>query len=188
MAETHASPDDALAFTALLYASGELEGKDLIDFEARLEHDQVAREALAHAVKLSLSLTHMPQSPSPAYRAQVLRRLQPALQRRRLERPWLWAATGAVAAVFLLAVLARTTLTSPETPSLAEPVVTATNDTPTDSMTETANVWAELNGAEHLSRAHDEEIRRKSRLQDRTSVVRFDGGKFRSPPNRTLKR
>src|SRR5687767_5772730 len=68
---------DRLMLQALLYAGGELDGADAEAFECRLADDQQAREALAHAVKLSLTLDRsLPAAPEPSYRERVRERLR----------------------------------------------------------------------------------------------------------------
>jgi len=103
--------DAALAFQALLYATGELDGPKAAQFETRLGEDQAARQALCHAVQLA----HSPAAldalrPDPAYRDRVRQRvLNPQSGWRRLLRkraypghPVAWAGLGAAAAVLIM--------------------------------------------------------------------------------------
>jgi len=160
--------EGALAFQALLYASGELEGEPATAFEARLAEDQSAREALAQAVQLSLALAgHAAPDPDPAYREAVRRRLRPrgAWQRiwsKRFYRghPALWGLLGAAAASVAFIMFA---------PAPAPPSAAFVEQAPAAPTTEMANVWAELHNSDHLTRAHGEEARRKLRAEDRRS-------------------
>jgi len=111
-----ASDGTALAYQALLYASGEMDGPELAAFEARLGEEQAAREALLQAVQLSLGQAG-PASlrPDPAYRERVRARVQPAggirgwLARLRwyTGHPLAWGGLGALAAVLIMLGVAQ---------------------------------------------------------------------------------
>jgi hypothetical protein len=101
----------ALAFQALLYASGEMDGPEAAHFEARLGEDQAAREALCQAMQLACP----PDGsgclrPDPAYREQVRRRIEPRrsfwgwLTRKRSYHghPAAWTGLGAVAGLLIV--------------------------------------------------------------------------------------
>jgi hypothetical protein len=173
-------PTDAnLAF---LYASGELDVAEKVDFERRLAEEQPLREALCRAVELMRTLEGLaPLVPAPAYRQRVRQRLGSSgalwrwLGQRRAYRghPALWSGLGAAAA--LLAVLALPPDWMPKerpTPS-AEPVAkeqspahepeTPREGPPALSTIEVAETWASLPNSEHLSRALEEENRRRDR-------------------------
>jgi hypothetical protein len=187
MADDRGSKDaDGLAWLALLYAGGELDPGEAALFEQRLAGDQQAREALAQATPLALP-PGQPLTPDPAYRQRVHRRLRrrprPAglqcsmswLVRRRSYpgHPVLWTSAGAAAAALL------TTLTfllgMPGTPPVAvgprpEAAASGENEAPAGppAQADVANAWARLHTTEHVARAHDEEMRRKSRNDQRT--------------------
>jgi hypothetical protein len=73
-----------LAFQALLFASGEMEGAEAAAFEARLGEDQAAREALCQAVQLANPRAGLGVlRPDPSYRDRVRKRVQ--------RRPTLWS-------------------------------------------------------------------------------------------------
>jgi hypothetical protein len=102
---------DDLSFQALLYASGELEGEELAAFEEKLSLDQSARDALAQAVELSLTMEgKADQGPEPEVRARIRQRLR---QRRRkrladgfatgfIGQPAFWSLIGALVTLMLL--------------------------------------------------------------------------------------
>ena len=106
--------DDELAYTALLYASGELEGDDAVAFEQRLAEDQTARDALCQAVEYTtLASGQTPTAPDPAYRDRVRQRLRH--RRRQIQNEArhhsafgpavLWIVLGATAAILVMIVL-----------------------------------------------------------------------------------
>ncbi|MGE3806005.1 MAG: hypothetical protein AB7K24_15135 [Gemmataceae bacterium] len=117
MHDTFPNPEAVLAFQALLYASGELEGAEARAFEQRLAADQAAREALGQAVQLTSSLAGEEVRPDPSWRAKAQARLQPRprlygkltdmLAARRTYRghPFLWTLSGAAAAMLCMAIL-----------------------------------------------------------------------------------
>jgi anti-sigma-K factor RskA len=174
---------EALALQALLYAGGELDATETAAFERRLGEDQAAREALVQAVQMRLALRGQgPLLPDPAYRRRVRSRLLPrrppwsGLLDRRSYRghPALWCGLGAAAAVLLLALaavpgrLAESWQAS--APPAGEPraVPGMADAAPRDSAVEVANLWADLNSSDHLVKAHDEEMRRRGRAEDRS--------------------
>lgn len=105
---------DELAYQAMLYASGELDGAQETAFEQLLAEDQAAREALWQAVQNTLLLEGQAAAgPDPAYRARVRQRLR---QRRRLIRsapggafghPAFWVAIGAAVAVLIMVLISH---------------------------------------------------------------------------------
>jgi hypothetical protein len=167
-------PESDLSLLALLYASGELEGAEAEAFEARLATDQPAREALVQAVELNATARGLASTPDPSWRDAAMRRLQPRpslwqrLAGKRVYRghPIVWTLGGAIAASVALVLFNPTT-----------PAPTAKAEMPAPSLppAEVANAWAELNGSEHLARVHDEQTRRKSRLDERVRMARSDG-------------
>jgi hypothetical protein len=154
-----------LAVLALLYASDGLAEADAAAFERRLAEDQAAREALAQAVPLALALRGQTASrPDPTYRAQVRRRLW---RRPYRGHPVFWVGLGAAAAVLVMLGLG----TVPRLPPLPPPTPPDSSARPASHETETASVmadvWAELQTPEHLLKAHDEEMRRRGRAEER---------------------
>jgi hypothetical protein len=160
-------PCQPLAFQALLYASGVLAEADAAAFERRLAEDQDCREALAQAVPLALALRGQAVSPpNPAYRTRVRQRLVP---RRFRGHPAFWAGLGAAAAVLVmlgLGTVSRLPPLPPPVPPDSSPVARPANRE-TDAASVTAEVWAELQNPNHLLKAHDEEMRRRGRAEER---------------------
>jgi hypothetical protein len=169
------TPGDALAVQAFLYANGDLDGPAQAAFEDRLAVDQATRDALAQAVPLlSVLGGKLPPRPDPAYRQRVRDRLQGGWWRwltgRRTYRghPLLWTALGAAASLLLVLGWWRLTPAAvaapgpvalqptPETGTVAEPEYLVTT-------IEVAETWADLDHLEHLTKARDEEMRRKIR-------------------------
>ncbi len=174
---------DALRFQAWRYASGALPPAEAATFERRLGDEQAARDALCQAVQITALLNgHKPPQPQGSYRTRVWQRLgrRPAVGRGLFQRqiyrghPALWSALGAAAAVLLIVGFGRLAWTEP----LPVPPVAASPSTPTSLptsggeesrslvMVEVAQVWAELHSTAHLTRAHDEEARRKLRVEE----------------------
>jgi hypothetical protein len=129
-----------LAFQALLYASGEMEVADTADFEARLEADQTARDALCQAVQMTYPQAALGTlKPNPAYRDRVRQRLQPRngfwrwFTGRRFYHghPLVWSILGAAAALVVMLSLPQggsgeprdsgTALHQPENPTKEQP-------------------------------------------------------------------
>jgi anti-sigma factor RsiW len=156
-----------LAIQALLYASGGLAEADATAFEQRLAEDQAAREALAQAVPLALALRGQAvASPNPVYRARVRLRLLPRPSRL---HPAVWTGLGAAAAVLVmlgLGTVSRLPPRPPPVPPDASPLARPANRE-ADTAIVTAEVWAELQNPEHLLKAHDEEMRRRGRAEER---------------------
>jgi hypothetical protein len=183
---------DGLAWLALLYAGGELTEAEADQFEQRLAGDQQAREALAQAAPLALP-PGQPLAPDPAYRQRVHRRLRrrsrPAglqcsmswlVQRRSYPgHPILWSTAGAAAAAllttltFLLGMPTSAPVTAGHRPAPAAPGGEAPAEEAAQA--DVANAWARLHTTDHVARAHDEEMRRKSRIDPRTRPAsKFD--------------
>lgn len=190
MPEAPARPDPlALQATALRYAAGELPPAAAAVFEARLAADQDARDALAEAVRLSAAaLGQEPPAPDRTFRRMIRERLRPVsawwagwLTRRAYRgHPLTWAGLGAgtvaAAAVVGLHLAGRERTTSltaaaprppeprvvprPEVAPEPRPVVAAD-----DTALKEAEIWAELSTPEHIEKAHDEELRRRQRIQ-----------------------
>ena len=153
---------DELALQALLYASGELEGEELAVFEHRLGQEQAARDALAQAVELTLTMSGEPAGPDPALRQRIRHRLR---QRRRhrnslsqsatfLGHPALWSAIGALVAVLVIVIIGQMAALSlnPDPPNPpAQPVLTI----------DEAIIWSDLHDGDHLNQVRDEEQKRK---------------------------
>lgn len=177
------APPPDLALEALLYASGELEGAEAVAFEERLGADQAAREALCQAVHLSQTVGRQPApGPDRSGRERVRQRLrQPSrwewLLHRRTYRghPALWVAVGAAAAVLLvigLAQLPPNLMARPHPPlpppREGEPVVPTPLAEPAHlASTEVPAAWTTLPMTERLSKARDEEMRRRLRNEER---------------------
>ncbi|MCU0703876.1 MAG: hypothetical protein MUF18_07845 [Fimbriiglobus sp.] len=113
MLDTPRTPIDAeLSLAALRYAAGEMPPPEAEQFEARLGDDQVAREALAEAVRLSAAASGLPvPTPDHQIRAGAIDQLFPTWasrlfpSRRYRGHPLAWAGLGGgVAAVVALAV------------------------------------------------------------------------------------
>ena len=177
---SEASPTDAnLAF---LYASGEMDAAEMLQFERRLAGEQPLREALCRAVELMQTLEGLaPLTPSPTYRRRVHQRLCASgtwwrwLGQRRTYRghPAMWSCLGAAAA--LLAVLAmaphwmaKVRPAPPEEPMTKAESPIREADTPREvpaapSTIEVAETWASLPNSEHLAHAVEEENRRRDR-------------------------
>lgn len=203
MRETN-GPNDGLALQAFLYASGELDADEAAAFEQRLSDDQSAREALTQAVQLTRAPSGLvPLRPTPAYRAAVLRRLRPQpfdwLLRRRSYRghPGVWTGIGAAAAVLLTLHLYPTPTVSPAPePETAVRTVAPSpppNPLPVDVEPElmeadVAEVWAELNNTDHIARAHEEEMRRRTRVEERSRMMRGEDHRSRVLHNTSSRR
>jgi hypothetical protein len=183
MADDRGSKDDGLAWLALLYAGGELDPAEAALFEQRLAGDQQAREALAQAALLAMP-PGQPLAPDPAYRQRVHRRLRRRPWSRLVQRrsypghPLLWSGAGAAAAAllttltFLLGMPAASPMADGHRPAPAEP---READGEPPAQADVANVWARLHTTDHVARAHDEEMRRKSRTDQRTRpATKFD--------------
>jgi hypothetical protein len=200
------APGEPLAIEALLYAGGELESDEAGRFEARLGEDQAAREALCQAVQFlhTCSGFAAPQ-PNPTYRDQVRRRFYPRpgilpwLTRRRAYRghPALWSGLGA-AVVLLLFGLTRGLTTQPPAagnppvarqagPAEPPPQPAGANPSaekrpaPPAASTEEARLWAQLHNSKHLTRARDEEVRRKTRAATLPRPAKTEERKPRVP-------
>jgi hypothetical protein len=164
---------DGLAWLALLYAGGELEEAEAAQFEQRLAGDQQAREALAQAVLLAMP-PGQPLTPDPAYRDRVRRRLcrrrawSWLVQRRSYPgHPLLWSSVGAAAASLLLIV--SFALWMPASgPVASRPQPEPAPGVPEPVKAEVASAWAEMHTTDHVAKAHEEEMRRKTRNEQRT--------------------
>lgn len=185
--EPTSEPADLQAF---LYASGELDPTEAAAFEARLGSDQAAREALCQAVQLTQTLAHQaPLLPDPSYRGEVRLRL-----RRRNRWGWLiaprtyrghpalWSAAGAVAAVLLVMALSQLPaglvtgnnqpLPPPRPPETQMEPATVIEPSQVAATDDVAARWADLHSIHHVTRAHDEEMRRRQRLDERNKLTK----------------
>jgi hypothetical protein len=120
LAPCAATPD--LTYTALSYALGVLSSHDAALFEARLEHDAAAREALAQSVELAATSSPLNSTrPDPLTKAALSERHFPTLLSRLLPRrayrghPALWATLGGVLVTMVFVLLG--------TPFQADPAV-----------------------------------------------------------------
>lgn len=187
----------ALEATALRYAARTLTPDEATAFESRLAGDQLAREALAEAVRLSAAALGQ-ESPSPdrSFRSLVRDRLRPGWLARRVYRghPFAWAAAGAtaVAAAALIAVqlsdappapAENATATLPhEAPPVALFPAPAKHDEPLaadhpiadEDMRRTAEIWAELSTPDHVEKSHDDEAKLQERLKNLRPNSAFD--------------
>ncbi len=177
---SEAGPTDAnLAF---LYVSGEMNATETVDFERRLSEEQPLREALGRAVELMRVLEGLsPAMPSPAYRPRVRERLRTTdsswrwMGPRRTYRghPALWSGLGAAAAVLAILAIAPHWMAKQRPAAPVEPVAKEQSplresESPREisaalSTIEMAETWASLPNNEHLSRAVEEENRRRDR-------------------------
>ncbi len=202
--------DGDLALLAFLYASGGLPGEAGDAFERLLARDQAARDALTRAVPIALA--EGPPRPDPAYRDRVRARLNPTGWRRLIGprtyrgHPLLWGALGAAAAALLMLALGRTGPGDP--PALGERVVVVAVPVPigpapaADSPLTlpsppadggegrvrgapraVADLWADLNNHDHLSRALADEQRRRDRIEGR--LTRAEERRVRKPGQAT---
>ena len=186
-----ASGDGQLAWQALLYAGGELEGAEEAAFELRLAGDQALREALCQATRMLGALeSRAPLSPSPGYRQAVRAELRPSMslwQRLKAPQaypghPFLWGLAGAAASLLIMVGLGRLSeMSSNKPPSPVQPGAIqsgATHLTKPESqyasLAETADIWAAMHPSDHLSKAHDEEARRRSRGLDKPRFGRSE--------------
>jgi len=86
----------ATDWLAFQYAAGELRGRELTDFETRLESDENAQQALSQVVKLSLAI-------SAARRAEITTAPRSDVRfARQSRRRWLGLAAGLAAAAAVL--------------------------------------------------------------------------------------
>lgn len=104
-------PTDELPLTALRYAAGELPPAEAVAFEARLAHDQAAREALGEAIRLSAAALDRPApAPDPLGREVVRDALRPTVlswlfpRRPYRGHPLAWAVLGGAVAAGLTAL------------------------------------------------------------------------------------
>jgi hypothetical protein len=192
--------DESVPLQAFLYANGELDSAEASAFERRLGEDQSAREALCQAVQLSRTLNRLAAArPNPAYRERVRERLRRRScwnwlfgQRTYRGHPAIWSAVGAAAAVLLvigLAQLPAALITQPH-PPLPEPrkaihkeevVPAPVVEVPQLATSEdVASRWADLHDTSRVTRAHEEEMRRKHRSDDRFKPTK--PGEHRSRP------
>jgi anti-sigma-K factor RskA len=190
--------DENLSWLALLYASGELDEAQAAVFEKRLGNDQQAREALTVAVQLA----QMPVAgeialPNPSYRERVRRQLgsRPSLWGRFCGRrsyrghPLLWGLAGAAAAVLLTVAMGQSApwLRNERAPELtATPPAAEETDAGSSrvaSSLEAASIWAEISQSDHLLKAHDEETRRRIRVDELHRFLRSDARRTRAPMN-----
>jgi hypothetical protein len=182
-------PGDLVALQALLYAQGELDPAETTAFEQRLGEDQPAREALCLAVQLTSTTAQQGLVPDPSYREHVRRRLRQRqrwswLLSRRVYRghPAVWIAVGAAAAAVLVMALAQLPVglltrahdplpepTAPREEAVPAPAVEQPQLAATEHI---ATIWADLHSTKHVTKAHDEEMRRKQRLEERNRATR----------------
>jgi hypothetical protein len=170
MSETNPNHgDDRLL--ALRYAAGQLDARDVADFESRLADDQSARDALCAAVRLRLATAGQPALlPDPRYRGRVRRRLRAGAWPKsgaftsRIPRS-LFTLAGAAAAALLLLTL-RPVLQPAGDPVSRQPDLAKEMPAPPAGGDDQAAGLPDLLGGEHLARAVDEEIRRKNRADD----------------------
>lgn len=174
--------DENLAASAFLYVSGELDEADAADFERRLADDQTARDALCRAVELNDELQGvLAFKPRASVRERVRARLLPrrGLWSRLTGRqthdghPIAWCLVGAAAAIMVMSVSQPII-----TPTIADrtPAPVASRPAPPVQQEDVAFdvdaavravVWSELHDGGHVSRAHDDEHRRRERMDER---------------------
>jgi anti-sigma-K factor RskA len=185
------SVDGQLAWQALLYAGGELEGAEEEAFEVRLAGDQALREALCQATQMLGALeSRAPLSPRPDYRQAVRAELRPSMSFwQRLKSPQaypghpiVWGIAGAAASLLLMVGLGRLSeISSNKPPCPVRPGAIQSGGTHLTkpesqyaSLAETADIWAAMHPSDHLSKAHDEEARRRSRGLDKPRFGRSE--------------
>lgn len=186
---------DELALEAFLFAAGDLEDGRAASFLQRLADEQPAREALSQVVHAAGSLAGgVPVVPDPAYRAAVRDRLRPSpavaaspAPRLRRGHPFLWLAAGAAAMYLLMDSLAWQPGPRPLPPVSAPAQRSAPAPGPFLAAVEqdgpaAATLWADLHTPDRLARVHDEEERRKSRIEDLHRVLNGDGTHFAPMP------
>ncbi|MFL5243611.1 MAG: hypothetical protein ACJ8FY_16010 [Gemmataceae bacterium] len=179
------------AWQSLLYAGGELNPAEEAAFEQRLAGDQALREALCQATQMLGALgSRAPDRPNVAYRQAVRARLHlPTTFWQKLKtpqsypgHPFLWGFAGAAAAVLFMVGLGRLSETSSmHTSSQARSSALQSGATPLAngesqyaSLAQTADIWAAMHPSDHLSKAHDEETRRRVRGLDRPRLGKSD--------------
>jgi hypothetical protein len=193
------SSHNPLALQALLYAGGELADADAVAFEQRLATEQSVREALVQAVQLAQPLGGRSATPDPGYRRHVQRRLAPSFTPWRFlfgrqhyrGHPLLWTALGSLAASLILMFClprAQPEVIVVQAPP-PEPNVTSSYLLPADDddPLEIARVWAEIPKGDHLMRAHEEEMRKKNRAEDRPQSMSGDDRRQRPLSNTNTK-
>jgi hypothetical protein len=179
----------------MLFAAGELDGLAAAGFEAQLATDPAAQEALIQAVALHELLTGPPRPPRKDYRAVVRQQVTARrswwnrLAGRRIStgHPAAWGLLGAAAAALLFLVLPSGAPDLPppvDSASLPvvgvvavppEPAVVGEEETtvviavpePESATDNPAEVWADLTNMDHLQRAHEEHMRRRTRSTER---------------------
>jgi hypothetical protein len=182
-------PDPTLQATALRYAAGDLDPKEVSAFEARLADDQDARDALAEAVRLSAAaIGQKSPAPHPSFRGIIRARLGLLGYR---GHPIAWAGLGAavVAACALVAVsladrdAPEDAVAAPTAPVVAEavpqaPPVDPATVAPPDAHVavepapgacddrSVAEIWADLSNHDHVEKARDDEMRWRQRVRD----------------------
>jgi hypothetical protein len=184
-------PDPTLQATALRYAAGDLDPKEVSAFEARLADDQDARDALAEAVRLSAAaIGQKSPAPHPSFRGIIRARLGLLGYR---GHPIAWAGLGAavVAVCALVAVsladrdAPEDAVAAPTTPVVAEvapPAPHVDHATvaplapdahvavePAPGACEdrsVAEIWADLSNHDHVEKARDDEMRWRQRVRD----------------------
>jgi anti-sigma-K factor RskA len=190
--------DENLSWLALLYASGELDEAHAAVFEKRLGNDQEAREALTVAVQLAqMPVAGEMARPNPSYRQRVRQRLRSGPsswgwfcgKRAYRGHPLLWGLAGAAAAVLLTVAMGQSApwLRKERAPELtATPTTAEETDAASSrvaSSLEAAYIWAEISQSDHLLKAHDEETRRRIRVDELHRFLRSDSRRTRTPMN-----
>lgn len=176
--------DPTLPTTALRYAAGDLSPTEVEAFEALLAENQDARDALSEAVRLSAAALGQP-APAPARSSRARVRARLGLSYR---GPLMWSALGAavVAAGALVAVYAA----DRADPLADEPAVPAATDIPPlvrndapapqeavavadppDAVDErsVAEIWADLSSHDGVEKAHEDEMRWRQKVRDRSN-------------------
>jgi anti-sigma-K factor RskA len=189
---------DNLALQALLYASGELDAARTAVFENRLGNDQEAREALTVAVQLAqMPGANATVAPSPAYRRRVHQGLTRGtsvwgnLWGKRAYRghPLFWSLAGAAVMALLILGLGQSAprlATEHASELTANPAASEQDDAESSrvaSSMEEAYIWADISQSDHLLKAHDEETRRRLRMDEWHRLLRSDTRRSRLPLN-----
>lgn len=170
---------DSIHQQALLYACGELDADEVVEFEELLSAEQPVREALVAAMSMVAPSSPLyPGNPDRAYRARVRSRLlgpragAPSMLGRHLA----WALGGAAAAVLTMLLL------NPPHPN-PPPGMPAASTTPAPAVipaarTTAENIYSDLSNVDRVFRVHDEQQHRRSRFDD----LKLPHGLLEDPP------
>jgi anti-sigma-K factor RskA len=190
MSKSHSGDDQLLA---LLYAAGQLDGKQAAAFERRLADDQAVRDALCTAVRLTWATEgRTPAMPDPAYRERVRRRLLAGKAKPSNDRPGLrvrtaaWTIAGAAAAALLLVAIGfsprdQANPTDQAAAASSSEEVAAMPVTP-DPLADDDDCLPDLMGGTHLAKAVEESRRKVRADEHRIARMEERPSRLRSAP------